>query len=214
MSKDDGNLWGLLISGGEAPEKELLQGLRKKTAFAVAADSGLDHALAAGISVDYWVGDGDSVKTKIEVPQKIFPRDKDYSDTQLALETLKTLGCQKIILAGASGGRLDHVFAIKDLFLLDQALVRWYTPLNECLRLDSGQDFVFEDLEECSFFCLEDEGYLESEGLQWPLDSLKFGRGIHSLSNRAKAPRVHIRVNKGTFLLIIARKFGCFRFLD
>ena len=37
--------------------------------------------------------------------------EKDESDTQLAVDHLPRMGVKKIIIAGATGGRLDHTFA-------------------------------------------------------------------------------------------------------
>jgi thiamine pyrophosphokinase len=84
----------------------------------VAADSGVEHALALGRDVDLVVGDLDSaapaaldaaIAGGAEVRR--FPADKDQSDLELALGAARTAGAGRVIVVGGAGGRLDHFLA-------------------------------------------------------------------------------------------------------
>jgi thiamine pyrophosphokinase len=84
----------------------------------VAADSGVEHALALGRDVDLVVGDLDSaapaavdaaVAGGAEV--RSFPVDKDESDLELALRAARAGGARHVIVVGGAGGRLDHFLA-------------------------------------------------------------------------------------------------------
>lgn len=84
----------------------------------VAADSGVEHALALGRGVDLVVGDLDSaapaaidaaVAGGAEV--RSFPVDKDESDLELALRAARACGATRVIVVGGAGGRLDHFLA-------------------------------------------------------------------------------------------------------
>jgi thiamine pyrophosphokinase len=86
----------------------------------VAADSGLDHAVAAGLRPNVLVGDLDSISAAgmmwayaHEVEIERFPADKDATDTELALATAaERAGDGDVLLLGGVDpldARLDHV---------------------------------------------------------------------------------------------------------
>lgn len=87
--------------------------------YVVAADGGARHADPLGLSIDRWVGDGDSVSADAlaaleaaGVPIDRVPFDKDESDTELAVRAALAQGPQAIAILGALGGpRLDHALA-------------------------------------------------------------------------------------------------------
>ena len=67
----------------------------------------------------YIVGDFDSVKKEIgdyyrdetNVPIREYNPVKDASDTEIAIRLAMTLGCSELIILGATGGRIDHLWA-------------------------------------------------------------------------------------------------------
>ena len=81
----------------------------------IAADSGVDLALALGLAVDRAIGDFDSVPTpgwprrgggaRIER----HPAAKDATDLELALDAAIALEPARILVIGCAGGRLDHL---------------------------------------------------------------------------------------------------------
>jgi thiamine pyrophosphokinase len=84
----------------------------------VAADSGVDHALALGLAITVAVGDFDSVTdaglaaagdagARIER----HPVAKDRTDLDLALVRALELGARRIVVVGGHGGRVDHFLA-------------------------------------------------------------------------------------------------------
>ena len=82
----------------------------------IAADSGLDHALAAGLEPQLLVGDLDSVSPAglewarhrgLAVQQH--PTAKDCTDTELALVTAAVLRPRRITVVSGVGDRLDHL---------------------------------------------------------------------------------------------------------
>lgn len=89
----------------------------------VAADSGYENARRLGDSVQILVGDFDSFdRSKIEGKPEIVsvPVEKDFTDTQLAVETAVKRGAKDIVIIGGMSGRLDHTLSnlaiLKDLF--------------------------------------------------------------------------------------------------
>jgi len=83
----------------------------------VAADGGLDHALAAGLSPSVLVGDLDSVTAASlawasEHTRVVrHPVNKDATDTELAIAHAAALGPDEILLVAGHGDRLDHAVA-------------------------------------------------------------------------------------------------------
>jgi len=87
-------------------------------AFVIAADSGVDFALALGLHVDVAVGDFDSVSP--DGLQRVradggrvesHPSAKDQTDLELALHGAMRQGATDLLVLGVGGGRLDHLMA-------------------------------------------------------------------------------------------------------
>ena len=80
----------------------------------IAADSGFGNALKLGVTPAVVLGDFDSWDEN-DLPDDIkkipFPPEKDYTDTQLAVEYAVEQGCQQIVLIGGLSGRLDHTLS-------------------------------------------------------------------------------------------------------
>jgi len=88
------------------------------SATVVAADEGLDHALAGGLRVDVAVGDFDSASpaglAAVEAAGARVvrhPAEKDATDLELALDEAAALGPRRLLVVGVDGGRLDHLLA-------------------------------------------------------------------------------------------------------
>lgn len=87
-------------------------------AVVVAADSGVDYALALGLPIDVAIGDFDSVSTAgLERARAAgaridaHPAAKDMTDLELALDEARRLDATDLIVLGVGGGRLDHLLA-------------------------------------------------------------------------------------------------------
>ena len=108
----------IVVAGGHHPPRSLARHLPRHD-IVVAADSGLDVALALGLGVTHVVGDMDSVDPQSlaraeatgAVVQRV-PHDKDQVDTELAIMFARTLGASIITLITAGGGRLDHQMGV------------------------------------------------------------------------------------------------------
>ena len=206
---------GIVFLGGEAPRPEILRKLIIGAEFLVAADSGLVAMEEADIRPHRIVGDMDSLGSRVSLLDKyppeiiqISPSEKDLTDTELAVDQLKEMGCNEIWLAGGGGGRIDHLFAIRSLFEREDPPSRWYTAKEE-IRLIKGGAVLRISLKTggsmVSVFPLGDEPWeAESEGLKWPLNGLSWekGRGGLGISNVAADDSFLIRSVRGRFMVI------------
>ena len=84
-------------------------------AIIIAADSGLDHAVAAGLRPSVLIGDLDSISAhgkmwayahELEIDE--YPLDKDSTDTELALLRASQTDADSLLVFGAAGERFDH----------------------------------------------------------------------------------------------------------
>ena len=107
----------VVITGGDPVERAHLPELPAGTRV-IAADSGVDHALALGVAVDLVVGDFDSASpgslAEAEAAGAILerhPAAKDLTDLELALDAALALAPRCVHVVGGHGGRLDHLLA-------------------------------------------------------------------------------------------------------
>jgi thiamine pyrophosphokinase len=106
----------LVITGG-APLDDAAVRAAAGAGRVVAADGGLDHALAAGIRPDVLVGDLDSISAAglewatANIPVERHPTDKAATDTELALSCAAAIAPDRVVLLAGRGDRLDHGIA-------------------------------------------------------------------------------------------------------
>lgn len=110
----------VIISGGEL-EKEFVFSVLEKMMpdYVIGVDKGMEFLYHHDIMPDYIVGDFDSVDERVadyyrnetNVPIREFHPVKDASDTEIAIQLALTLGCEKMVILGATGGRIDHLWA-------------------------------------------------------------------------------------------------------
>jgi thiamine pyrophosphokinase len=85
----------------------------KSDDLCIAADSGYKNAKALGERIDILLGDFDSIGEPLPEGVKTItvPAEKDFTDTQLAVNTALEKGADEIVIIGGLGGRLDHTLA-------------------------------------------------------------------------------------------------------
>ena len=219
----------LVFTGGDYPEPEkfitYFNESEDVVSFVIAADSGLDTAeifsKKYGFEIDAILGDMDSMKNvenrlalyKNKYIQK-FSVEKDYSDTELALKLAheKRKNNEKIILIGGDGGRLDHLFAIKEICGSKIAPTIWLCKNQQiiCIKEDDFSYLNVQFFIQYNTFSIFPVGKfpnytISSQGLFWPVDNLKWSQGEFSLSNKTSKFSSHIQldVKKGAFIIIL-----------
>jgi len=219
-------LLGIIFTGGDCPAPEAIKRLidnEAKGAILIAADSGFAAMEKAGLRSDWVLGDMDSLGelSRLDAlpPERVirFPRDKDFTDTEIAFSHAVDQGCDDIWIIGGGGGRLDHLFGIRSLFERDIFPRRWITgaedvrcieAMNKEQRTEFGVgSYISEVLEEgavVSVFPLGDGPWeAKSSGLKWPLDGVKWNRGFFGLSNVAVNGGFSIDAKLGRFMVIL-----------
>lgn len=215
MFKEHETMNCLVITGGDAPNAETLRNLAARCQLVIAADSGLDTAMAASILPAIAVGDFDSTEIQLDslISQGIsivrYPEDKDDTDTEIALKLAQDKGADYIILAGAGGGRLDHLLGVFAMFSRKLHPDEWQTQTDSIFCVPAGTTRLFKTFEQAvvSVFPLgQASSGMRSRNLKWALDGLVWGLGSFGVSNRCLGSEFSI--SAGTCPLLVITPSG------
>lgn len=185
--------------------------------YVIAADSGLDHALARDIPVDLLVGDLDSVSEhglrSAEVGSlrvERHPEDKDATDLELALAAAVRHGAAHIIVVGGGGGRIDHLLA--NALLLGSPGwadidVEWLVGSARVLAIRSEATIEGRVGDILTLLAIgEPADGVTTTGLEFPLDNeVLLASSTRGVSNVFIAETATVRVRNGILLAIHER---------
>ncbi|MBO5245633.1 MAG: thiamine diphosphokinase [Eubacterium sp.] len=117
----------LIVSGGQIEDAFVTALLEEnKYHMTIACDRGMTYFKRSGRLPDLILGDFDSAnaaeleyfQTQTDVKIEQFPKEKDWTDTELAVRRALELSPMQIDLVGATGSRLDHVLGNVQLLAL------------------------------------------------------------------------------------------------
>lgn len=195
------------ISGAQEPGPVAISPYRP--AFIIAADRGLEHLTAQGITPDLTVGDFDSLGRVPEGDNVLrHPAEKDDTDMLLAVREGLRRGYRKFLLYGGLGGRLDHTLANLQtlVFLAREGAAGWLlgdgmavTALRDgCLNFGPGHAGVI------SVFCAgSDARGVNLEGLYYPLRNATLTSGFPlGVSNQFTGVPSKVSVREGELLVM------------
>ncbi|MGA1074519.1 MAG: thiamine diphosphokinase [Ilumatobacteraceae bacterium] len=186
-------------------------------AIVLAADGGLDHALAAGLTPAGLIGDLDSVSedglawARQHSTIDRHDPDKDRTDTELALAMAADLAPRRVVMLAGGGDRLDHLLAAIGA-LGDRSLTAvpevdgWWG--DERFHVLHGPGQLRLELELGAIVSLlaphgTAEGVTTS-GLRWPLDDRDLGPlAGHGVSNEVVEEHVGIRMRAGVLTVFV-----------
>ena len=206
MNRD---IQGVVVTGGKIPNRRVIEPFLSGETVIVAADSGVDNAHRLGLSPDFAVGDFDSIENPDLLERlpsdRVFrhPRDKDLTDTELALAILAERDIFGSVILGGGGGRLDHLLALVSLFHRNPGPSLWITHNAIIRRLTADHAIETGKGTTVSFFPLGGEPCrMTTTGLKWPLDDLKWGPGDVGLSNETTERTITVTVSSGALLMV------------
>ena len=203
----------VVVAGGGPPDPESALAI-PLGARVIAADRGLEHALALGLDVEIAVGDFDSASSeavaRAEASGTRIERhsaEKDATDLELALDAALALGPEGILVLAGDGGRLDHL--LSTLLLLGSSRY-------EAVEIDAfvgparvhvvrGQRAIEGSVGELvSLLALHGpaEG-VRTEGLAYPLEGETLEPGSsRGVSNVFAAKTARVSLDRGVLLAI------------
>ncbi len=200
----------LIFAGGNPPVGELEDELPEPD-LVVAADSGYDHAVAAGFRVDVLVGDLDSIETEL-IPSHViverFPEDKNATDLELALSRVALESPERIVVVGGGGGRVDHELAVASLLCsedwadidLDWVTDRGWAHVIRARRVLHGDVGATISLIPMGGPAIG----VHTKGLRWQLTGATLAHGTtRGVSNEFTGPVADVRLASGCLLAVI-----------
>ncbi len=106
----------IIFANGNLPYPERARTLIHPDDFILCADGGTRHALALGLNPNVIVGDMDSLPENFSPSTfngkiVLFPKDKNETDLELAINHALTLNPSQILILAALGGRMDQTLA-------------------------------------------------------------------------------------------------------
>ena len=192
-------------------------------AYIIAADSGLDHAVAAGLRPHLVIGDFDSanpatlawaVAEGIEIERH--SPDKDNTDTELALAAARMSGATDVVLLGGGGDRLDHSIAAittlghPSMAVFTTVSARWDTTMISVLHAPRAITFATEL--DATFSLLALHGAcsgIDVDGGLWPLSDAELQPGSSlGVSNRTTTNELRLRARVGVLTVVFPLHFG------
>lgn len=108
----------IIFANGNLPDLDKARDLLRPNDHIICADGGTRHAFALGLTPNLVIGDMDSVEKaewkkleEADVAIELYPRDKNETDLELAINKAIELNPSEIIIIAALGGRMDHTLA-------------------------------------------------------------------------------------------------------
>lgn len=181
----------------------------------IAADSGLQTVYDARLTPDYIIGDFDSLETPTLLQHysrqciKKYPCDKDFTDTELAMNIADSLGKETIIFGAGGTERLDHLLYFLSIFRKPNPPSLWVHDTGVCFCIGTGAaqnslKLIMPAGTLVSVFSVDQNpaSSATSTNLHWNISGVRWDRES-SISNRADSENIEISVQKGRFLVTV-----------
>ncbi len=182
--------------------------------YIIAADGGLQHTNAIGITPNAILGDFDSLGYTPE-NATVFPVEKDDTDAMLAVRQALSMGFREIHLYGAlDGPRLDHTIAnLQTLqFLADHGATGYLIGCDYMATVVKNGSISFPESATgiLSVFCMgQDAQGVTLSGLKYDLTEGTLTPGFPlGVSNHFTGKTATVSVKNGSLLVLYNRENG------
>jgi thiamine pyrophosphokinase len=196
----------IIVTNGNAP-LSLPPNFANTSDLIVAADGGLEVVEILGLNCDIAVGDFDSLK-KVELLNNVkyqrYDRDKDFSDTELAIAYAKDQGCDEYILLGGGEGRMDHLLGIWGIFKNYGPPICWLTRQDAMYLVTDKKQFKTSVGETVSVLnsIIGSKATVVCNNLKWPLNNFIVTSNHFSLSNEATEGKLILECKEGSVFVV------------
>ena len=203
----------IIFANGDLPDLEKARALLHEDDLIIAADGGTRHALALGLTPNVIVGDLDSLPSNFEPSTfngeiVLYPKDKNETDLELAIQHALTLNPEQVIILAALGGRLDQTLGNIALIIHHSSFI---------ISLDDGIEEVFFCRDSCeingtpndlvSLIPWQGEVFgIITTGLKWPLQNeTLYPHKTRGISNEMTGDTAAVQIKSGLLLIIHRR---------
>ncbi len=206
----------VIITGGDIGDYSFYKGFFENDDVIICADGGSKHLRKLELRADYFLGDFDSCNFEEAVNSEClqnahimrFKKEKDETDTEIAINLAIEKGFKNIVIIGALGTRFDHTLA--NVLLLKKALkndidAKIVNEKNEIWLIDKSISLDPVENAYISLIALDEVSNLSLKNLKYPLNNftLKSDMSI-GISNEFTNDKAIITFDCGTLLVIIS----------
>lgn len=207
----------IILSAGRLDGGARVRALTGKPDLVICADGGFHHAAVLGLEPDMVVGDFDSAKpgTAAELDGKgvrvhRVPREKDWTDTDLAVRIALEKGATDLLLLGCTGTRLDHTLSnLQLLASLPSGVTAAVADAHNLIRVVGAGGRITVEGERGDYLSLVPLSPVVSgisiDGVRWPLEGaeLRWGMSL-GISNELTDRSAVVSVQEGWLYVIQA----------
>jgi len=208
----------VIFANGELPNIDKARSILRDDDYIICADGGTRHASSLDLKPALVIGDMDSIDSALlqklqadGVSIELYPRDKNETDLELAINKSIELEPKEIIIVAALGGRIDQ--ALGNIALLSNIQL---STLN--IKLDDGAEEIFFCRDQVKVYGRSEDivslipwqgavNGIQTENLRWSLDNETLHpdktRGI---SNEMTDDVANIKISSGMLLVVHTRK--------
>jgi len=205
----------IIIASGNIIKKEIFDEIYSESDFIICADGGLNYLDSLNVKPNLIVGDFDSANINLlekykNVEIKKYPAEKNFTDTEIAIEEAIACGFNEITIFGATGTRLDHTMA--NILLIER-----YIKNGISIRIVDNNNYI--SILNKDITINKKEGYFLSiipiseyidgitlKGMKYPLLDVKVNRGSTlCVSNEIIAESAEINIKNGMGILFLSK---------
>ena len=208
----------IILANGELPDLNKAQALLGANDLIMCADGGTRHALALAVKPYLIIGDLDSAeKDTLQkfrddgVQIELYPRDKNETDLELAINRAIELNPKQILIVAALGGRLDQTLA--NITLLTDLRLSAFN-----IRLDDGVEEIFLCRDQARVHGRTGDivslipwqgavSEIQTKNLKWPLHKeTLYPDKTRGISNEMTDDTASISIGSGLLLIVHRRQ--------
>ncbi len=206
----------LIVGNGGRNTKEFLRALASKFDLVVGVDGGIESLYNAKVTINAAIGDFDSLRdksmlNKLEAAEIItLLEEKDFSDSELAIEYALKKGFASFTFSQMLGGRADHLLFNISLLIRLEKLGKQAKIIEESQEVYVTRTSIKINVQKGDLISLFpayiNVAGVSTKGLKYPLKgkTLRFGSTL-PLSNIAIKEKVEISVKRGILLILVEK---------
>lgn len=205
----------IIIASGNIVKREIFDEIYSVDDYIICADGGLNYLDSLSIKPNLIVGDFDSVNISLlekykNVTIKRYPTEKNFTDTEIAIEEAIASRYDEITIIGATGTRLDHTMAnilLIERYIMSGISIKIVDNNNYISILN--KDTIVNKKEGYFLSIIPITDYIDGitlKGVKYPLLDVRVDRGSTlCISNEITANKAEISIKIGKGILFISK---------
>ncbi len=200
-----------IFANGKLTYSKNIKEIAQTCDLIIGANGGSKHIATLGLKPHLLVGDLDSLtsppwKNDKNIERVVWPQGKNKTDTELSVDRAILSGCNKILLFGGLGGRIDHALGNIELAVKYPGRIEILDDNGKLVALDSSKKHTLYG-KPGSIVSIIPFGSLvtkvNSQGLKYEVRGLDMTPGTRGISNEMVGDTASIRFIYGVLLVYI-----------